>query len=142
MPEFEIRNPKILKQLLKILLAVNVVLTAFVVGLIIFKVFSPMWIIVDVLPYIAVAFGFYVDKKEKFVLKDGEFKYVKIFRKSQSIKIEEIERVDIVHSLIGKVIFYDKQGNKKLYFLDDGTAADNPIFLNALMQLNIDVRHF
>ncbi len=142
MPEFEIKYPPILERILVFCLFAEVGLFIAFTVLIIKGIIGPIIYLVVFIPLLLLVFGLYVVKKEKFTLKDEEFKYVKIFKKAQSIKVQEIERVDIVHSYFGKVEFVSKEGEKKLTFIDDGTAANNPLFLDALEFYKIQVRHF
>lgn len=85
--------------------------------------------------------GIYVYIKEKFILKNGVFTYIKVFKKAQSAPVDSIEEV-IFHSnfLLVKVEFLNKKGESVISFLDDGTAYENIVFLDALTKLEIPFR--
>lgn len=142
MPEFEIGYPPIAEAILIMCLSAEAVLFVAFTVCVIKGILEPIIYLVVFIPLALIFLGLYIVKKEKFTLKNGEFKYDKPFKKAQSVKINEIERVDIYHGLLGKVEFYTKNGEKKLYFMDDGTAANNPLFLEAVLILQIKVRHF
>ncbi|MDE6059732.1 MAG: hypothetical protein K2G44_06825 [Clostridia bacterium] len=86
--------------------------------------------------------GLYVYFTESFELKDGVFRYVKPFRKSQSAAVQDIAQVKIQSvrtPYIVDVVFYDMNGNKLINFYDDGTAFKGNFFLLALKGYNIPV---
>ena len=141
--DFEIRNPKWSKYVF-IGLAIFLILVFFA-GFVLFfvGVFKDFWnevaplLIIPIIPSPIVILGLYVYKKESFSLKDGEFKYVKPFKKAQSVRVEEIEKVIIERNAFIKVYFIDKSGRIKMDFLDDGTSFRDTSFVNALIKLKI-----
>lgn len=76
-------------------------------------------------------------------MNDGVFTYVKIFKKRQSVKVENIDYVIIRKAgVLYKVKFVNKKAETALSFLDDGTAFDDDIFINALNALHIPVKYY
>ena len=85
-------------------------------------------------------FCIYGCKKEKFIFENETFTYIKVFKKTQSAKLEDIEKVEIDYSLLIKVRMFDSQGKILLGFLDDGTAFADGNFVKVLKQRNVKVK--
>ena len=87
------------------------------------------------------ALGIYVGKKEKFVLQEKVFTYVKPFKKSQSAHIDDIARVEMRggSGALLRVVFLDKEGKPLINFLDDGTSLKGNKLFSALMYYNIPI---
>ncbi len=78
--------------------------------------------------------GWISTKREKFTLKDGVYTYVKLVGQ-QSVAVDNIAFVEIVGQLsnvMGKIIFWDTDGNKAISFLDNGLALQSGEFEQSL----------
>ncbi len=84
-------------------------------------------------------FGVYAYIREKFVFKDQVFTYLKIFGKARSANVNEIKKVVIKYGngILCKVIFYNLNNEKILWYRDDGTAFKDGLFMNACENNNI-----
>ena len=147
--EFKIKNRyivfKYLVAFLIISVALAVMLVVFITVLSVYEQHSLSRAGLAVPAFIVAVcdFGLYVDKKEEFSLNDGVFTYVKIFKKRQSVKVENIDYVIIRKAgVLYKVKFVNKKAETALSFLDDGTAFDDDIFINALNALHIPVKYY
>lgn len=80
---------------------------------------------------------------EKFEFKDGVFSYRKPFKKNQSARAQDINRVEVhgalAAAIIVNVVFYGENDKKLINFLDDGTAFHGGKFLKALGGLHIPI---
>ena len=86
-------------------------------------------------------FALYVYNKEEFSLQNGEYKYVKVFKKAQSVSVEQISYVKITRRALIKVEFFDKAEKVVMSFYDDGTSfGHNNVFLNSLFAYDIPVK--
>lgn len=82
----------------------------------------------------------YVYRKERFSLKDGVFDYIKPFKKSQSARASEINHIAVYASgMLVRVVFYDKDHETLISFLDDGTAFRSGEFERALEAYGIPI---
>ena len=90
-------------------------------------------------PLFLAPLGLYVWYKEKFLLKDGTFTYIKPFKNSQSAKVEDLLRVEISLAGIPRVTFIGKNGEKLISFLDDGTCINKNVFVSSLMHYDIPI---
>ncbi|MDE7082615.1 MAG: hypothetical protein K2O89_02805 [Clostridia bacterium] len=102
-----------------------------------------IWFI-EVIPAVSMVFsvfGLYTFYKEEFSLKDGVFKYVKVFKKDIIFKAITISCV-YMHP-IGyktKIEFVNKKGENAATVFDDGTILQDGILLDALEKLGIEVK--
>lgn len=147
--EFKIKNRYIVFKYLVAFLIISVALAVMLLLIItVFSVYekhSFIWAVLAFPAFIVAVcvFGLYVYKKEEFSLNDGVFTYVKIFKKRQSVKVENIDYVIIRKAgVLYKVKFVNKKAETALSFLDDGTAFDDDVFINALNALHIPVKYF
>ena len=101
-----------------------------------------IWFI-EVIPAVALAgsiIGLYTFYKEEFSLKDGQFRYVKVFKKDITIKVETIDCVYMrTFGRNTKIEFMNKKGEMAATIFDDGTILQDGKFLNALEKLQIKV---
>ena len=139
--KFVIKNPKWQFITFIILTVIAVAVCVTVSICLLFKVITTtnFVIILSIFSFLLLIglFGIYVCVKEKFIFENEEFTYVKVFKKSQSIKIENLDKVVIDCSFILSVKMYDKLGNVALNFIDDGTAFKNGLFIQVLKHRNI-----
>lgn len=101
-----------------------------------------VFIVVDCLSAIFAlfgCFGIYANIKEKFIFENETFTYVKVLKKAQSARLEDIDKVEIDYSLLIKVRVCDSQGKILLSFLDDGTVFSDGNFIKVLKQRNVKV---
>ncbi|MDE7168284.1 MAG: hypothetical protein K2O28_05490 [Clostridia bacterium] len=85
--------------------------------------------------------GLYTFYKEEFSLKDGQFRYVKVFKKDIVIKVKTLYCVYL--SPLGyktKIEFMNYKCEIFETIYDDGTIMQDGIFLDALRNLRIDVK--
>lgn len=79
------------------------------------------------------ALGLYAMHREKFVLEDGIYTIYKVFKHKQSAHARDIRCVKIESK--GKYItiaLLDREGNKRIHFMDDGTVSRDRAFLSSL----------
>lgn len=93
--------------------------------------------IIFAIPLLISPLGLYIYHKEKFILKDKIFTYIKPFKKSQSASVEEIARVEIIGRGFMNIVFIGKNNEKLIHFYDDGTALKKRYLTTALMYYNI-----
>ena len=144
--EFTIKNKPITFQLAIAFTVASVALALMMILLIvacrIYLRVEFIWFI-EVVPAVSLAgsiLWLYTFYKEEFSLKDGQFRYVKVFKKDIVIKVETIYCVYL--SPLGyktKIEFMNKKGEISATILDDGTIMQGGIFLNALEKLQIEV---
>ena len=85
--------------------------------------------------------GIYIYFRERFVFKNGIYKYVKPFKKSQSAYYEDIAYVEVKgKGMFMDVIFWGKDGTKLINFYDDGTSFRSGEFERSLKANNIKCR--
>lgn len=144
--EFVIKNPKwvfgLIIGLLIFELCGAVVLTVlYFMQVIVLGVLWPFLMFIAVL-LLPTAFLIYGCLKEKFIYKDETLTYIKIIKKKQSVKIEDLAYVTISCNLgiIMHVKMYDREGKIAISFLEDGTFMRNGLFMKLMGQKNIPVR--
>lgn len=102
-----------------------------------------IWFI-EVIPAVALGlsvFWLFTYYKEEFSLKEGEFRYVKVFKKDIVIYVETVSCVYMrPFGQKTKVEFMNKQGEISATIFDDGTIFQNGIFLDALEKLDIEIK--
>ena len=144
--EFTIKNKPITFKLAITFIVTSVALALMIVLLIvacrIYEKNEFIWF-VEVIPAVALCgaiIGLYTYYKEEFSLKDGQFRYVKVFKKELIIKVETIACVYMRTSGFDTLIeFMNKKGEIAATILDDGTILQGGKFLNALEKLQIRV---
>ena len=146
--QFKIKSPRWTKILFLGFLVLCALFAVVITVLYFAGVFKDFWneaapfYLIAIFPLPLVGFGLYAYKKEEFSLKDGVFTYVKVFRKAQSARVEQIDYVKITRPGLIKVEFVGKDGKTLISFFDDGTSfGANNVFLNSLFALNIPVKH-
>ncbi len=141
---FIIRNKPWMKWFFITLLILSVS-AAIIIGSLILAHVMPIetaaFLIITVFAAIASILGLYAYLKEAFILKDGMFTYRKVFRKSQSVKIENISSVVFKGNGTYKITFLDKDGKVAISFLDDGNAFKDNLFIATLTHHNIPIKY-
>lgn len=102
-----------------------------------------IWFI-EVIPSAALAgsiLGIYTFYKEEFSFKNGQFRYVRVFKKDVVIKAETLYCVYMRYfGHKTKIEFMNKKYEITETILDDGMVLRDGIFLNTLEKLQIDVK--
>ena len=144
---FKIKSPPIIKTICLILLAVLGLFTVVITVFHFAGILNDFWneaapfYIIPILGTALTWFALYVYNKEEFSLQNGEYKYVKVFKKTQSARVEDISYVKITRRGLIKVEFFDKSEKVVISFYDDGTSFGyNNVFLNSLFAFNIPVK--
>jgi len=89
-----------------------------------------------------VGLGLFVYFRERFIYKNGIYKYIKPFKKSQSAYYEDVEFVEVKgKGILIDVIFWGKDGTKLISFYDDGTAFRSGEFERSLIANKISIRY-
>ena len=147
--EFEIKNSKWIFYISMVLfvleLCAAVVLTVlYCVEMIGYSMFFALIIVVAVFffPTVFMLYGYF---KERFAFKNETFICVKLIKRTQAVKTDDLDRVEISISLcrgfvLSHIKMYNKEGKVALSFLDDGTAFKNGLFMSVLAQRNIPVK--
>ena len=145
--EFTIKNKPITFKLAITFTVTSVALALMMVLLIIacriYEKNEFIWFI-EVIPaasLVGSVLGLYTFYKEEFSLKDGQFRYVKVFKKDIVIKVKTLYCVYL--SPLGyktKIEFMNTRCEIFETIYDDGTILQDGIFLDALKNLRIDVK--
>ena len=133
---FCITNPKWQKVLFIIFLCIGI---AFDIGIGIFFIIVPTdlgslfaALSIGLFLIIIALTGLYAHKKEKFTFQDGVFTYVKVFGKAQSARVEDISCVELQRGSFFKIVFYSRDKQILISFMDEGTAIRSGEFPKAL----------
>ncbi len=141
---FVIRNKPWTKWFFVIVLFLSL-FAELIIGILIISKVMPFdmapFLIIPVFAFLLSMVGMYVYIKEAFIFKYGTFTYRKVFKKSQSIKIENISCVVIKGKGLFQVEFVDKNGKTAISFLDDGTAFSNNLLIATLTNHNIPIKN-
>ncbi len=140
--KFLIKNPQWVFVTSIMVAVIGVTISVVLTLLLCLGMAHPVFIVADCLSAVIALIGLfciYGCKKEKFIFENETFTYVKIFKKTQSARLEDIDKVVIKYSLISKVKMYDIQGNVLLNFIDDGTSFADGSFIKVLKQRNVKV---
>ena len=145
--EFTIKNKPITFKLAITFTVTSVALALTMVLLIIacriYEKHEFIWFI-EVIPAAALVgsiLGLYTFYKEEFSLKEGQFRYVRVFKKDIVIKVKTLYCVYL--SPLGyktKIEFMNYKCEIFETIYDDGTILQDGIFLDALRNLRIDVK--
>lgn len=144
--EFIIKNKPIIFKI-AVAFTVTSVALAFTVALVIIACridgkIAGIWAL-EVVPAVSLALsalGLFAYYKEEFSLKDGEFRYIKLFKKPIGIKVDTLNCVYLRQfGRVTKIEFMNKKGEIAGVITDDGTVLQDGIFLTALERLNISV---
>jgi hypothetical protein len=84
--------------------------------------------------------GLWVFKKDKFCLQGETFIWSKPFKKTKTVAVEQIARVEVSGNIFDKITFIGKNEGKILSFNDDGKAFANNNFLSALSHYDIPIK--
>ncbi len=142
--EFTIKNAKWQRNTFFILIAIG--LAASAVTFILWLALGFDWgILVGVLFIAAIevlvgGLGLFVWYREEFRLEQGVFTYVFAFRKRQSAALSDVARVEFsVAYAFPRVTFVGKNGERLLWFSDDGTSLKGNRLIGVLMHYNIPI---
>jgi len=145
--EFTIKNKPITFKFSVAFTVISVALALMMILLIvacrIYEKVNFIWFI-EVIPAFSLGgsiFGLYTYYKEEFSFKDGEFRYVKVFKKDVIIKSDTLSCVYL--RPLGyktEIEFMNKRGERAAIIFDDGTLLQDGLLIAALNDLKIEVR--
>ena len=145
--EFTIKNKPITSKFSIALIIISVALALMMVLLItacrIYESDKFIWFI-EVIPACSLVgsiLGLYTFYKEEFSLKDGQFRYVRVFKKDIVINVDSLYCVYL--SPLGyktKIEFMNYRCEITETIYDDGTILQDGIFVDALKKLRIDIK--
>ncbi len=142
--EFTIKNKPITFKISVAFTVTSVAIALMMILIIVaFKIYLKVNLIwfIEVFPTAALTasvLGLFAYYKEEFSLKDGEFRYIKLFKKAVVIKAETVACVYMrPFGQKTKIEFIHKNGRSIATVFDDGTMLQDGIFLNALGKLEI-----